>query len=775
MLDANRYHISPPGAQGAAETDETSGAERFAYALGIVRRRIFVVLLLATVGACPGAVVFLKAVPTYTATATLLVDTRKSEIVQQPALTSPMPIEARGAMESQVELLRSDEVALAVIKKLGLWQDPRFVGVDKGGIVKGGDNGGIVRTLYHRFFSSFSAEQSELTDDERMQLALGVFARNLTVNRVDITYAIEIAFASRYADLAAQVANGVADAYIDLQRRSEYNAARQGSDWLETRVPELRAKSEVAQRAVVEYKNEHNIVETGGGESIDEQRVADLSAKLNAARDETLKAKARSEQLSAMGSADTAEAVANASIGNDATNDAFGKLRSAYFEVTSKEAELSAKYGPNNTAIISLRNQKTQLRSEILDEIQRLKQSSSIDYEAAQLRETAHKEEFDAAVSRSRAAGQAQVKLRELEASARAYQDLYNTFLNRYNASLQQAMSPVPAAIIITRATPLDAAGYKNGSKKTLLGAALYPIAGLGLGLGVALLLELLAGRAFRTSKSVQSRLHVACIGVLPRGEHAKRPRPSKQSGGAPAQSIVRGDRGISWSVIDYPLSRFAEGVRSIKLAIDMDTRTKSRKVIGFTSAIPNEVKSTVALALGQLLARNGAAVVVLDCDFRNPSLTRSLAPNATKGIIDLVTGETQLEDVVWKDRSTQMAFLPTIPRPGPRDPPTNLASDEKKRVYDELQKRYEYVVVDLSPLTPVIDVCATTELIGSYVLVIEWGRTTIDVVEHALRATPGVAESLIGAVLNKADMKELAKYDPYLSGHYFGKSYLRN
>ena len=148
---------------------------------------------------------------------------------------------------------------------------------------------------------------------------------------------------------------------IDLQRRSEYNAARQGSDWLETRLPELRAKSEAAQRAVVEYKNEHDIVETGGGESIDDQRVVDLAAKLNAARDETLKAKARSEQLSAMGSADTAEAIANASSGNDIANDVFGKLRSAYFEITSKEAELSTKYGPNNPALISLRNQENSI------------------------------------------------------------------------------------------------------------------------------------------------------------------------------------------------------------------------------------------------------------------------------------------------------------------------------------------------------------------------------------------------------------------------------
>ena len=70
---------------------------------------------------------------------------------------------------------------------------------------------------------------------------------------------------SRYPDLAAEVANAVADAYIDLQRTTEYDAARRASDWLEQRIPELRAKSEDAQKAVVDYKQEHNIVETDTG------------------------------------------------------------------------------------------------------------------------------------------------------------------------------------------------------------------------------------------------------------------------------------------------------------------------------------------------------------------------------------------------------------------------------------------------------------------------------------------------------------------------------
>ena len=116
------------------------------------------------------------------------------------------------------------------------------------------------------------------------------------------------------------------------------------------------------------------------------------------------------------------------------------------------------------------------------------------------------------------------------------------------------------------------------------------------------------------------------------------------------------------------------------------------------------------------------------------------------------------------------MAFLPAIPHVGPPDPPSVLMSDEMRRLFDELQRRYQFVIVDLSPLAPVIDVCATTDFIDSYVYVIEWGRTTVDLVQRTLRAAPVVSESVIGAVLNKADLKALATYDEYMTSYYFYK-----
>lgn len=391
---------------------------------------------------------------------------------------------------------------------------------------------------------------------------------------------------------------------------------------------------------------------------------------------------------------------------------------------------------------------------------------SESDYEGAQLREATLKKEFDAAVARSQEGKKAQVKLRELEGSARAYQDLYNTYISRYDAALQQAASPIAEASVITPATPL----IKRDYKKTTQLAALFPLAGMMLGFGVSLLREMLSSRVFLTSKSVQSRLRIACVGLLPKVKHGKRMRAwaKRPQSAAELRSLVRGDRGIGWTVVDQPFSRFSEGVRSMKLAIDLENKSRSTRVIGVTSATPDEGKSTVALALAQLIASNGASVVLVDCDLRNPSLTRSVAPKAASGIVELVFGKASIEQIVWKDQSTQMAFLPAIAHAGPPDPPSVLSSDELSWVFDELRKRYQFVIVDLSPLAPVVDVCATTELVDAYVLVIEWARTPADVVQRALRAAPLVSELILGAVLNKAEIKVLTTYDPYVTSYYF-------
>jgi len=130
------------------------------------------------------------------------------------------------------------------------------------------------------------------------------------------------------------------------------------------------------------------------------------------------------------------------------------------------------------------------------------------------------------------------------------------------------------------------------------------------------------------------------------------------------------------------------------------------------------------------------------------------------------------LDDVICVDSATNMAFLPAIIKSPLVQTTEILVSDATKRLFDRLRLSYDYVVVDLSPLGPVADVRATTNLVDSYVFVIEWGRTNTSAVQRALRSAPDVNDNLLGVVLNKTDLKLLKRYDAHLSEYYSNERY---
>jgi Mrp family chromosome partitioning ATPase len=102
------------------------------------------------------------------------------------------------------------------------------------------------------------------------------------------------------------------------------------------------------------------------------------------------------------------------------------------------------------------------------------------------------------------------------------------------------------------------------------------------------------------------------------------------------------------------------------------------------------------------------------------------------------------------------------------------LSSPSVRAIFDELRATYDYVVVDLPPLSPIVDVRATTHLVDSYLLVVEWGRTSIDVVTEGLRSAPQIYDGLMGAILNKADMRSIKRYGSHRATLYDNKHYSR-
>jgi succinoglycan biosynthesis transport protein ExoP len=225
---------------------------------------------------------------------------------------------------------------------------------------------------------------------------------------------------------------------------------------------------------------------------------------------------------------------------------------------------------------------------------------------------------------------------------------------------------------------------------------------------------------------------------------------------------------------VDAPFSRFTEEIRAIKLATDLSGASKATRVIGVTSTMPNEGKSTVATALALLAAQTGARVILVDCDLRNPSLTRSLTPNATVGLLDIVSGRSTLEEAVCREPASKLNFLPAVVKYPLAHSNEFLGHGATKQLIEKLREDYEYVIVDLSPLMPIVDVRASTDLIDSYVFVVEWGRTRIDAVRRALVTAKGIYDNLLGVVLNKADLSAMAKFGGFAETYRYNKHFER-
>ena len=107
---------------------------------------------------------------------------------------------------------------------------------------------------------------------------------------------------------------------------------------------------------------------------------------------------------------------------------------------------------------------------------------------------------------------------------------------------------------------------------------------------------------------------------------------------------------------------------------------------------------------------------------------------------------------------------------------PLHVAENTKAPplAFAKLRQTYDFIIVDLPPLAPVVDVRSSTHLIDSFVFVVEWGATKIDVISHALHRTHVIQDRLLGVVLNKVDMSALGRFESNRGNYYHNKYYSR-
>ncbi|WP_445492971.1 polysaccharide biosynthesis tyrosine autokinase [Rhodopseudomonas sp. RCAM05734] len=729
--------------------------------IGFVRRQ-YAVIIFCTVLTVVVAGIYLKtATPTYMGQVKILLSNQKTPFVQQQSLVAEAAIDSV-QIETQLQVLKSKAVATSVIQNLKLYDDSEFQPSSQ------------VHALIRKVRSWLSmapldtgAHEAATADD--LVLAFG---NRLTANRVGMSNVIEFSYNASTAKRAAEIANAVADTYILDQLNAKFEANKSATAWLQSRLRELGQQALTAEHAVNAFKSENNIV-VSGGKLIDDQQIVELNSRLVAARALTSDSLARLNRYDEVLGAIAPDSLSLAGIDTPGSevllSPIINSLRQQYLDYARREVDWSSRFGKGHLAVINLRNRMRDIRTSIVDEVRRLAETNRSDYEIAKQKQKQIEDQLASAVSRSRGSSSAELTMRELETSAKSYRSLYDSFLQRYMGSVQQESFPSADARVIASASPPPGKSKPKSSLVIALGLA----AGLGLGVGLGLLRDVM-DRVFRTSAQLEAALRLPCLSLVPLLKDITPPgSASLPSSGNDARMISRRSTAY-WAATAMPLSRFAESIRALKLAIDLNQSLSDNKTIGITSSLPNEGKSTIAASLAQLIAHAGKRVILVDCDLRNPSLSMNLAPSATSGLIEIISGAKQLDEVTWQDKSTGLTLLP-IAKKGPLFHTSEILSAQPTRaLFDKLRASYDYVIVDLPPLAPIVDVRATTPLVDCYVLVVEWGRTKIDVVQHALHTAPNIREALLGAVLNKTDMNIMKRYDSYHSDYYNSEHYGR-
>ncbi|MCK3780107.1 polysaccharide biosynthesis tyrosine autokinase [Ensifer sesbaniae] len=746
----------------------------------IVRRArlvgAFVVLFLAL-----GAVYLVFTTPFYTSMTQILLDENLSKYAEEEATPQNSQL-LDTQMASAVEILKSGELALRVVDKMNLDDNDTVLNPPRSPF-------GVVKDWLRSVTGIFSFFGSEISEEAarngRRQKAAALIQQGLVVERVNRSSVISLAYGSSDPQLAAAIVRGYADAYLNDQLNANFEATERASVWLQERLADLRQRSQAASLEVEKYRSENGLT-LARGELMSEQQLADLNSQLIIAQADTASASARFKQFQAIVDQGPETAVKNATISaKEGDNSVIRELRTRYLAVSKREQEVTQSFGADHPQAVSLRKERSDIGRQIFQELQQLTASYRNEYEVARSREASLRENIEGTTGRNSDANLSLVHLRELEQKAAALKTLYETYLNRYEQASQQRSFPIAKARVISAAGVPTA---PSSPKKTLV-LALSAVLGMMAGGAFAAFQEF-RERTFRLESDVRSILGHRSFGYVPligprQPTTTDRVRAHLMKGKTPlptTQAAVPFER-VSRIVLDAPRSSFAETFRNAKLACDRMLHGNGSRVIGIVSAVPDEGKSIIAANFAALLAASGKKTLLIDADIRKPGLSQMINPPPKTGLVEALIGESSWPAGIKIDQKTKLAIFPVGGEAGAKSEPYDshelLASPAMAELIDNARKSFDYVVVDLAALAPVVDAKAFSPLADGFIYVAEWGRTPSRLVRDLLNSEPQINGKILGVILNKTDMNELAKYSdfggPEHYRHRFEKYYVEN
>jgi capsular exopolysaccharide synthesis family protein len=645
-------------------------------------------------------------------------------------------------LQTQVEILRSDDLARKVVQKLNLTQHPDFD-------PRQAKPGFVARNL-----PKFSEEVVEPPSEEDLVKSVaGAVKAGLQVQLVRNSQLVNISFTAHDRGLAARVPNALADAFIegDLQARVDMN--QKAAQWLGDRMLELRGKVEESERTLQAYRDRERIVETKGlAMSGTSRQLEELTRNLVEVQAKRADAE---EALKLVRQARAAKATPNyEAIPTVLRHPIVQRAREQESEAVRRMGEVSKRYGPEHPAMIKAKAELEAARDNTRDQIRAVVDGIEQDLEVARGNEAAVKRAIEETNSRIQSMNRKEFQLGVLERDLAQNRNLYDMFVQRLKETSATGDMKSTIARVVDKADVPGGAFAPNKTRIVGLTAALALVAGVML----ALLLDRLAN-TLNSTAAVEQRLKVPALGVL---------------------QLIRGVKGRKSFVSELAFfndsqSAFAESVRTVRTSVLMSALDEKHKVVVITSSVPEEGKTTVAYnlacALGQV-----KRVLLIDADLRRPKIGSLVGADAkAPGLSDLVSGQASFSQCVVHQEKANIHVLPagTIP-PNPQE---LLSSHRFAEMLEHISRAFDVVVVDTAPLQLVSDALVLSRHASELIYVVKADSTPYQVAQNGIKRLRRAGAPVLGVVLNQLDIEKAEKYYGEYSGYrsYRGyKKYLK-
>ena len=629
--------------------------------LGVVRRRAWLVGLLAVAGAA-AAYGFARTVPkSFTATAQVSVEGERVAIPElRGALQNDSPGDPMPWVRTETQAIASRDLVMRVADNLHLRDRPEFNPALRPPTLVGEAAAAVKDAVLSLFPKPNDAQDGPAQTDEAV---LGEAMRALSVFNDGRSLIILVSFTSQDPKLSADFANGLATAYIASRGGRRSAANEDANKTLTARVDTARSDLADIERQMADLRSRNELVGVRAG-SIGQQQAEELATAAARASVDATQLQTQYDRASALAKSGSSDALA--AVLNSPT---ISSLRQQEATARSRMADLGTRYGPGYPGVRSAAAELAAAARGVRDETQRIIASLGTQLAAAKAQLAGLQGQLDAARRTGAASENAAAQLAQLQQEATTRRALYQTLLERAQQTVVQPGSAETTDVrVVSQAAPPLYPSAPN--MKVAAGAG-----GVGGGLiGVLLALTVLRspGR-LRDPADIYAALGLPVTAVLRRAH------------------VGRGRGGIAARVVQAPDGPEAEAVRGLRARLSHLGRVARPRSLVFAGTSEDGAAPRIAVALARVAALDGDRVLLIEGSLQRPRATAILAQRAD-GLRGVLTEGQDWREEVQRDAAAPLDVLAvTQPMDNPH---ALLGSTQFQNLLSDAQAEYDLVVL---------------------------------------------------------------------------------